>query len=361
VPELRAGSAPAGWDADVSPRGRIAWSTPGPGLAAGEAAHFCFLTYPRPLARTEAGRGGTGLGGPVEVPGQPGRRPVIFVHGIGGCALRDSRGVDAWPYDVVHDWLPGGRGRPENLEFTSVGIPSGGPAAVPREDTESRRLTPRWPLPVGGETMASLIGSLKARGLKVIPFAYDFRYSAAASAAALRRFIGAVLKRTARSRVDIVAHSMGGLVIKRYLAEHPEEPRVGTVVMLGTPHLGAPSAYRTLLVGDDLGASFDLPGGSFDAVSPCLVRRAIHNMPGVYDLLPSRSYLDRLLERGDDSWLEEEEDLDRDGETGPVQDFARQLTLLSLGRFRNEKCRFEPMDREPSPLTLNPALAQVPQ
>lgn len=39
-------------------------------------------------------------------------------------------------------------------------------------------------------------------------------------------------------RIDFVVHSMGGLVTRAYLAEH-RDPRIGRMVMLGVPNLGA--------------------------------------------------------------------------------------------------------------------------
>lgn len=44
-------------------------------------------------------------------------------------------------------------------------------------------------------------------------------------------------------RIHFVAHSMGGLVVRSCLAQHPD-PRVGRVVMIATPNLGADLADR---------------------------------------------------------------------------------------------------------------------
>lgn len=50
-----------------------------------------------------------------------------------------------------------------------------------------------------------------------------------------------LLERTGQARVDVVAHSMGGLATRVYLREHPG--RVRRVVFLATPHRGTVSAY----------------------------------------------------------------------------------------------------------------------
>lgn len=52
-----------------------------------------------------------------------------------------------------------------------------------------------------------------------------------------------------RGGIDIVAHSMGGLVVRRALMDHPElGARVKTLVTLGTPHAGT-AATRGYVVG----------------------------------------------------------------------------------------------------------------
>jgi pimeloyl-ACP methyl ester carboxylesterase len=44
-------------------------------------------------------------------------------------------------------------------------------------------------------------------------------------------------------RIHLVAHSMGGLIARAYLARH-EDPRIGRLVMIATPSLGAELADR---------------------------------------------------------------------------------------------------------------------
>lgn len=54
-----------------------------------------------------------------------------------------------------------------------------------------------------------------------------------------------------RDGIDIVAHSMGGLVIRRVLMDHPElAARVKTLITLGTPHAGT-AHTRGFVVGQN--------------------------------------------------------------------------------------------------------------
>lgn len=61
-------------------------------------------------------------------------------------------------------------------------------------------------------------------------------------AKALARFIRKVKKVTGQPRVDLVAHSLGGVVCRMALAEHRLGTSVATLVTMGSPHQGTWSA-----------------------------------------------------------------------------------------------------------------------
>ena len=117
-------------------------------------------------------------------------------------------------------------------------------------------------------------------------FPYDWRKDDAEAAILLDSKIAAVLSQTGASKVDIVAHSMGGLVTKKYIADHGAG-LIDKLVFIGTPHLGAPKAYKVLTYGDDMGIKrFNVP-----FLSANRVKYISQNMPGVFDLLPSEKYI----------------------------------------------------------------------
>ena len=63
-------------------------------------------------------------------------------------------------------------------------------------------------------------------------------------AQALTEFIEEVLKVNEVAQVDLVAHSMGGLICRLALAKHGLAGKVGTLVTMGTPHQGTyPARY----------------------------------------------------------------------------------------------------------------------
>ena len=126
-------------------------------------------------------------------------------------------------------------------------------------------------------------------------FPYDWRKSNAETADELARFVDFIrLVQPDADQVDMVAHSMGGLVARRFILDHPG--KVGKLVTLGTPWLGAPKAFAALETGD-----FD------DIVLNLIVRKSVLKslaefFPGMHELLPSQAMFDfgaaPIVERG---------------------------------------------------------------
>jgi pimeloyl-ACP methyl ester carboxylesterase len=135
-------------------------------------------------------------------------------------------------------------------------------------------------------------------------FGYDWRRDNRATAAELERYIAAVKAERGVSRVDIVAHSMGGLVVSAYLALPSSQASLRRVVLVGSPLLGAGEAFRSLsatsAAGTILGSgsSMLLPGamGELAATEGTSVRELCQGLdlearcllasyPSVYELL----------------------------------------------------------------------------
>lgn len=121
--------------------------------------------------------------------------------------------------------------------------------------------------------------------INLFVFPYDWRLDITTSSRLLGEKINQVLAQTGGDKVDIVAHSMGGLLTKQYILESGQD-KVDTVVFVGTPHQGAPDAAKTLLFGDNLGIQF-----VFSFLNPERIKHIAQNMISIYQLLPSRAYL----------------------------------------------------------------------
>lgn len=124
-------------------------------------------------------------------------------------------------------------------------------------------------------------GYIEDTDLFVAP--YDWRLDIRTSSDVLRGKINLVKNQTGSNMVDIIAHSMGGLLAKQYILDNGSST-VNKLVFIGTPHLGAPKAAKALLFGDDM----SVPG-----LSPGRVKYISQNMLSVYELLPSRVYIDQ--------------------------------------------------------------------
>ena len=98
-----------------------------------------------------------------------------------------------------------------------------------------------------GHVYDNLIETLEANGyerdVNLFTFGYDWRNSNRDTALLLRDKIDEVQGICQCGKVDIVAHSMGGLVAREYIQSGNYEGDVDQLMFLGTPHLGAPKAF----------------------------------------------------------------------------------------------------------------------
>jgi hypothetical protein len=135
--------------------------------------------------------------------------------------------------------------------------------------------------------LAAAYGPLVAglRGRRRAPaylFPYDWRYSNVAVAGALVRYVQALQRKPLDGwdgTFDVVAHSMGGLVLRAFLtawrAATGTPPPLGRVVFIATPHLGSLDAVEALISGEAV-----LFGGRKE------LRKLLRTFPSVYELLP---------------------------------------------------------------------------
>ena len=107
---------------------------------------------------------------------------------------------------------------------------------------------------------------------------FDFRKSYDDAAERLAELVGCVRKIYPSAEVDLLTHSAGGLIARRYLLDHPDAPHVNRLVTIGAPWLGAPKLSNTLLTGDFI----DLIAEGPDLRSPCSPRlgRTHSSRPG---------------------------------------------------------------------------------
>lgn len=137
------------------------------------------------------------------------------------------------------------------------------------------------------------IGDIKnpRPGDTLFVYYYDWRHDAVESAIGLGRAIERIKTGLGNPdlRVDVVAHSMGGLIAEYYLkygatdalAGGAQQPvtwagaeHLGRLVLIGAPRRGSMAAFRIL----------------HNGVSRVLSTRAVFTMPSVYQLLPQDAW-----------------------------------------------------------------------
>lgn len=127
-----------------------------------------------------------------------------------------------------------------------------------------------------GVCLEWLARRLRRGGWRALTFSYpSLRRPVADNAAALARFVAGLDEQ----RLHFVAHSLGGLLLRRLLAEHPELPP-GRAVTLGTPHQGSGVA-RCLAAGRlrfALGHSCE--GGLLGDLPPWPANRELGSLAG---------------------------------------------------------------------------------
>ena len=143
-----------------------------------------------------------------------------------------------------------------------------------------------------------LINEFKNQGYTenqdLFTFPYDWRYGVSGkypsagsgqvqktNSDLLGEKISEILAQTGSDKVDVVAHSMGGLVVKKYVVDHVADNHIGKAVFVGVPNTGAPKAVKVLLQGDNFGIPW---------LADSEIKKIGVNMPTSYDLLPSAQF-----------------------------------------------------------------------
>lgn len=150
----------------------------------------------------------------------------------------------------------------------------------------------------------NLVRSAESRRAQpeLFPFPYDWRRDNASSAQKLARYVDLILSlHPEAENVDIVAHSMGGLVSRRFMIDHPG--RVGKLVLVASPLLGASKAVYSKREGDLDDMALDLLVGRTTGQS------ITRYMAGLDQLMPSAA----LFRLGFRPVWEQGIDLDGDG------------------------------------------------
>jgi len=137
--------------------------------------------------------------------------------------------------------------------------------------------------------------ALKNSGWTVKIFPYDWRKRVSDNAKLLKIFLDSQVK--SGEKVDVVAHSMGGLLARSYIEQEGNNNKIDKLITVGTPHKGSVEAYPIwsagqLPSGDPLERFYLLSIEKLCALKTLNDRDAIQLFfPSIQDLLPTFDYL----------------------------------------------------------------------
>ena len=201
------------------------------------------------------------------------RTPLVIVHGIMGSELRDSVGNVLWSTGTIA--LPCDNTL-DNLLFNTAGYPIQG--GIKATHVIRKGFTARMfghDLFTFKDIFYGLENYLKRNrykiylagtGIKDAPefslndiflnenesedlfyFVYDWRYENVIAANNLEAFIDAIITTQGYGKVNLLAHSMGGLVCKTALKQSSDlDGKVNKVIYIGTPNIGAVEAFTVM-------------------------------------------------------------------------------------------------------------------
>jgi hypothetical protein len=252
-----------------------------------------------------------------------GRNPVVVIPGVLGSRLRDRpSGRTVWGAFAGRYANPR---TADGARLVALPMREGAPLAELRDDVEPEAVLDRvrvslFGLPVEQQAYVHILATLGVGGYRdetlgragavryadghftCFQFPYDWRRDNAENARRLHEFLlekkayveAEIRRRTGRLerevRFDVVAHSMGGLLLRYYLrygtAPLPGDGSLPPVtwagaalveraVLVGTPNAGSAEALRNLV-----------DGASFSFVLPRYAPAILGTMPALYELLP---------------------------------------------------------------------------
>ncbi|QGV76867.1 esterase/lipase family protein [Streptomyces ficellus] len=189
---------------------------------------------------------------------------LVFVPGVMGSVLASTGLGGVWWLDI--------RSR-SRIDSLALG-PDGHSDAHPSFKIQ--------PVAVDASYEGFLFAAERQAGVQHLTFPYDWRKPFGVSADRLHETVLAAHEANQpKTPLHLVAHSMGGLVVRTALMRHPDLwDRIGKIVFLGTPHYGSP-AIGGYLKNHFWGHEF------LTLLRRYLTRETFRSLSGVLGLLPA--------------------------------------------------------------------------
>jgi pimeloyl-ACP methyl ester carboxylesterase len=148
-------------------------------------------------------------------------------------------------------------------------------------------------------------------------FAYDWRKSNGENARLLSDYVGCIQRFYPNTRINILTHSMGALLARRYILDRPTSHAVKKLITVAPAWLGAPKAIHVL----ETGKFFE---GPLDYLASGLMKSLVEYFQAAHELLPSRWYFDLDGHPfSEDGW-----DINGNGRSKETYSYAQLIDLL---------------------------------
>ena len=211
------------------------------------------------------------------------KTPVLIVPGIMGTEMKNGSEL-LWP-DILRMSYTIGDGFMDPLSFNKDLTPSNSSVSTGKVVENPDKLADYTE-----GLKKEFVDQGYIEGETLFTFPYDWRYGISGEFAdgttnvdLLKNKIEIILAQTGKDKIEIVAHSMGGILTKKYVIDNSANHKINKAIFVGVPNLGSPEVVKTLIQGDNMGIPF---------LSDSEVKKISENMPGAYDLIPSQTYYD---------------------------------------------------------------------
>ena len=216
--------------------------------------------------------------------------PVLIIPGVLGTDIK--KGIDKLWLDLVHNLTDIGDTFMDPLQFNTNLTPLDMSLTI--GDVVKKATIAFFSF----DYTNGLIQEFKNQGYTegissnatLFTFPYDWRYGVSGivdtntgktTADLLKEKIDQIRTQTGSDKVDVIAHSTGGLLVKKYVMDHSTDNHIGKAVFVGVPNTGAPKAIKAFIQGDNFGNPL---------LADSEMKKIAKNLPVAYDLSPSQQY-----------------------------------------------------------------------
>ncbi|MDD5147048.1 MAG: hypothetical protein PHV63_00655 [Candidatus Daviesbacteria bacterium] len=270
-------------------------------------------------------------------PPPPPRLPVIFIPGIGGSEIKASQDI-IWSAQDGH----GGTYSHAYSSNEKIWVNQDKAAELGNDDyfdilrLKTDGQTPEAALSLTGDLTSFGYSDIDSfftgmgyeKGKNFFTFPYDWRKDVRNTKDSLDNLIETAKTASGQSQVNLVVHSMGGLVARYYISDASKAAKVNKLIELGVPHLGAVDTTKALMYGKPLGRQ--ILGDFYLGVPASEVKDIFQNLPTAFQLLPSKTYFDFYNNSSQNQPypFKDDRDIDNNKITGSL-DYDQTKTLIS--------------------------------